>query len=74
MQKDTLKYDSLVVRPLPKWLTDQKSGLTAAQPPKDVIRNDRSLNISIVLTGIFVVLIVTFLTVVIIRKQKKQIL
>ena len=72
MQKDTVKYDSLAARPLPKWLTDQKSGLTAAQPPNDVIRKDRSLDISIALTGIFVVLIVTLLTVVIIRKQKKQ--
>lgn len=67
-----MTYDSLSARPLPKWLTDQKSGLTAVQPPKDVIRNDRSLDISIALTGIFVLLIVTLLTVVIIHNKKKQ--
>jgi lipopolysaccharide/colanic/teichoic acid biosynthesis glycosyltransferase len=71
MQEDSLKYDSLAARPLPKWLTDQKAGLTAAQPPKDVIRKDRSLDISFALTGIFVLLLVIFLTVLIIRKQKK---
>jgi heme/copper-type cytochrome/quinol oxidase subunit 2 len=77
MQPDTLAYDtlsnnSLDSRPLPKWLTDQKSGLTTIQPEKLVMREDHSLKISFIVTGIFIVVMVTILTLYFIRKQKKE--
>jgi hypothetical protein len=40
MQTDTLSYDSLDNRPLPKWLIDQKSGITTVQPEKLVMKED----------------------------------
>ena len=82
MQPDTLAYDSpeydsvaqdsLDSRPLPKWLLDQKSGLTTIQPEKLVMREDSSLQISFIVTGIFILVIVTILTLYFIRKQKNQ--
>jgi heme/copper-type cytochrome/quinol oxidase subunit 2 len=72
MQDDTLIYDSAAIRPLPKWLTDQKAGLTAARPPEIVIRDDKSLGISFALTGIFIIIVVAVLTVYITRKHKKN--
>jgi heme/copper-type cytochrome/quinol oxidase subunit 2 len=77
MQPDTLAYDTLSndapdSRPLPKWLTDQKSGLTTIQPEKLVMREDHSLKISFIVTGIFIVVMVTILTFYFIRKQKKE--
>ena len=77
MQPDTLAYDtlsndSLDSRPLPKWLVDQKSGLTTIQAEELVMREDNSLKISFVVTGIFILAFVTFLTIYFIRKHKKQ--
>ena len=77
MQPDTLAYDtlsndSLDSRPLPKWLVDQKSGLTTIQAEELVMREDNSLKISFVVTGIFILVFVTFLTIYFIRKHKKQ--
>ena len=77
MQPDTLAYDTLSndaldSRPLPKWLTDQKSGLTTIQPEKLVMREDHSLKISFIVTGIFIVVMVTILTFYFIRKHKKE--
>ena len=82
MQPDTLAYDSpesdsvaqdsLDSRPLPKWLIDQKSGLTTIQPEKIVMREDNSLKISFVVTGIFILVLVSVLTFYFIRKHKKQ--
>jgi len=72
MQDDTLTYDSAAVRPLPKWLTDQKAGLTAAQPEKIVIRDDKSLNISFILTVTLIIMVVAVLTVYLTRKHKKN--
>ena len=72
MQDDTLTYDSIAVRPLPKWLTDQKTGLTAAQPERIVIRDDKSLNISFLLTVILIIMVVSVLTVHFTRKHKKN--
>ena len=69
---DTLSYDTLDNRPLPKWLTDQKSGLTTIQPDKIVMREDHSLKISFIVTGIFILLMVTILTFYFIRKQNKE--
>jgi heme/copper-type cytochrome/quinol oxidase subunit 2 len=77
MQPDTLAYDtlsndSLDSRPLPKWLVDQKSGLTTIQAEELVMREDNSLKISFVVTGIFILVCVTLLTFYFIRKHKKQ--
>jgi len=82
MQPDTLAYDtlsndlvaqdSLDSRPLPKWLVDQKSGLTTIQAEELVMREDNSLKISFFVTGIFILAFVAFLTIYFIRKHKKQ--
>ncbi len=77
MQTDTLAYDTLSIdtldsRPLPKWLIDQKSGLTTIQPEKIVMREDNSLKISFVVTAIFIFVFVTLVTLYFIRKHKKQ--
>lgn len=77
MQPDTLAYDTLSndtldSRPLPKWLVDQKSGLTTIKAEEIVMREDNSLNISFVVTGIFILVFVTFLTFYFIRKHKNQ--
>ena len=72
MQNDTLPYDTLNNRPLPKWLIDQKSGLTTIQPQKIVIREDHSLKISFIATTIFILLVITILTVYILKKNKNQ--
>ena len=69
---DTLSNDSLDSRPLPKWLVDQKSGLTTVQAEELVMREDNSLKISFFVTGIFILAFVTFLTIYFIRKHKKQ--
>ncbi len=77
MQPDTLAYDTLSndtldSRPLPKWLVDQKSGLTTVQAEELVMREDNSLKISFFVTGIFILAFITFLTIYFIRKHKKQ--
>jgi len=77
MQNDTLAYDTsaygnLDSRPLPKWLTDQKEGLTAIQPEKIVMKEDNSLKISFTVTIIFIIFMVAFLTFYIIRKHKNK--
>jgi len=72
MDQDTIRYDSLDNRPLPKWLTDQKAGLNTYQPPKIVIKEDTSIDISLMLTGIFVFFIVILLTVIVLKKKKNN--
>ena len=77
MQPDTLAYDTLSndtldSRPLPKWLVDQKSGLTTIQAEELVMKEDNSLKISFFVTGIIILTFVTFLTIYFIRKHKKQ--
>jgi len=57
MQKDSLSYDSLDSRPLPKWLIDQKSGVTGFQPEEIEMKEDHSLEISFIITGVFIVLL-----------------
>lgn len=73
MQNDTLLYDTLNYRPLPKWLVDQKSGLNTIQPQKIVMREDNSLKISFLFTSIFILLAVSILTVYILKKPKDPI-
>jgi heme/copper-type cytochrome/quinol oxidase subunit 2 len=72
MQTDTLSYDSIDSRPLPKWLVDQKTGANTVQPEELVMKEDHSLNISIAVTVIFILLAVAILTLYINRKHKKQ--
>ena len=72
MEEDTLKYDSLKPRPLPKWLTDQRDGLNTYQPEKIEFKEDNSLNIAFVSTGIATLLIVVFLTVFLLLRNKKR--
>jgi len=72
MQNDTISCDTVAIRPLPKWLNDQKSGVNTIQPQKFTMKQDNSLRISIISTGLIILLAVTFLTVYIIRKHKDQ--
>ena len=73
MQDDTLQYDTLNNRPLPKWLIDQKAGLTTIQPHKIQLREDNSLKISFIVTAIFILLVISVLTVYILKKYKKKV-
>jgi len=72
MQQDTLSYDSLDNRPLPKWLIDQKSGVTGYQPEEMVMKEDHSLEISFIVTGVCIILLVIFITLYINKKHKNQ--
>ena len=72
MQQDTLSYDSLDSRPLPKWLIDQKSGVNTYQPEELVMKEDHSLEISFIVTGVFIVLLAIFITLYINKRHKNQ--
>ncbi len=72
MQQDTVTYDSLEARPLPKWLTDQRDGLNTYQPQKLEMKEDRTLQISIISTGVVILLTVAVLSIWMIRKNKKR--
>ncbi len=73
MQEDTLSYDSLDSRPLPKWLIDQKSGITTIEPEEIVMKEDHSLEISFIVTGVFIILLVAFITLYLNKKRKNQV-
>jgi len=73
MQNDTISYDTLNNRPLPKWLIDQKEGMNTIQPQKIVMREDNSLKISFIVTSIFILLAVAILTVYFLKKHKNQV-
>ena len=70
MLTDTISYDSISNRPLPKWLTDQKEGLTTIQPPKIEMKEDNSLKISFIATSVFILLTIIIITVFIIKREK----
>lgn len=72
MQQDTLSYDSLNSRPLPKWLIDQKSGVNTFQPEELLMKEDHSLEISFIVTGAIIVLLAIFITLYINKKHKNQ--
>jgi len=72
MQQDTLSYDSLESRPLPKWLIDQKSGVTEYQPEELVMKEDHSLEISFIVTGVFIILLAALITLYLNNKHKNQ--
>ncbi len=71
MEQDTVIYDSLENRPLPKWLTDQRDGLNKYQPEILEMKEDKSLEISFAVTGTIILLIVIFLTIYVVRKNRK---
>jgi len=73
MEQDTIKYDSLDARPLPKWLTDQRDGLNTYQPQKLEMKDDRSLQISLISTGLVILITLVILTFYFLRKNKKDI-
>ena len=72
MREDSIVVDSLEIRPLPKWLTDRKEGLTTYKPRQIIIKEDNSLRNSIIVTGLVVVLVVVVLSIYIkgINKRK----
>ena len=72
MRQDTVTYDSLDARPLPKWLTDQRDGLNTYQPEKLEMKEDRTLQISLISTGVVIILTVVILTIWFLRKNKKR--
>ncbi len=72
MVRDTIAYDSIAKRPLPKWLTDQRDGLNTIQPVKMEMKADRSLNVSFALTGAIILIAIAILTIYILRKKKKH--
>jgi hypothetical protein len=71
MQNDTIRIDS-VTRPLPKWLINQKEGLTTLQPQNSVIREDNSLKISFLVTLLLIILILIISTTFVLKKYKKN--
>ena len=73
MQTDTIRYDTLNNRPLPKWLIDQKEGLTTIQAQKIEMREDNSLRISFIITALLILLAVAISTVYIIKKHRNKV-
>lgn len=72
MRQDTIGYDSLEARPLPKWLTDQREGLNTYQPEVREMKEDHSLSISLISTGAVIFLTILFLTIWFLKKNKKR--
>lgn len=72
MDNDTIAYDSIAERPLPKWLTDQRDGLNSVQPVTMVMKEDKSLSVSFAITGAVILLTITILTIYILRKKKNN--
>ena len=71
MKQDTVGYDSLEARPLPKWLTEQRDGLNTYQPQKLEMKEDHSLKISLISTATVILITVVILTIYFLRKNKK---
>jgi heme/copper-type cytochrome/quinol oxidase subunit 2 len=72
MTQDTVTYDSVNSRPLPKWLTDQRDGLNTYQPERLEMKEDRTLQISLISTGAVIILTIVFLTIWFLRKNKNR--
>ncbi len=72
MQDDTISYDTVNSRRLPKWLTDQKEGLTTIQPQKIEMKDDNSLKISFIATFAVILLTVGVLTLFVVKKIKSK--
>jgi heme/copper-type cytochrome/quinol oxidase subunit 2 len=73
MKQDTIGYDSLEARPLPKWLTNQRDGLNTYQPQQLEMKEDHSLQISLISTGIVILITVLILTIYFLRKNKRSV-
>lgn len=71
-EQDSLLYDTVSGRPLPGWLVRQKQGLNTYTPEKMVMKEDKSLQISAIVTGLVIILIVILLTVYFFKKTKKE--
>lgn len=72
MEQGSIQNDSLSIRPLPDWLTSQRDGLNAYQPVKVIMKEDHSLQLSLEITGAFIVFAVTILTFFVLKKNRKQ--
>jgi heme/copper-type cytochrome/quinol oxidase subunit 2 len=72
MEQDATGYDSLTIRPLPKWLTDQRDSLNIVRPVKLQMKEDNSLGVSFFITGVIIFLIITILTIYILKKNKNK--
>jgi heme/copper-type cytochrome/quinol oxidase subunit 2 len=72
MQNDSISYDSINKRPLPKWLTDQKEGTNTIQPQKIEMREDNSLKISFIITAFLILLAVTVSTIYVLKKFRNK--
>jgi hypothetical protein len=70
MDQDTSRYKSPDDRPLPKWLTDQRDGLNQYQPEILEMKDDRSLEVSFIVTGVVILMIVAFFTILVLRKKR----
>lgn len=73
MRNDTIGYDSLEARPLPKWLTDQRDGLNYYQPEVLEMKDDHSLTASVMATGLLILVTLAFLTIYFTYKNRKKI-
>ncbi len=72
MDQDSLNYDTIPERPLPKWLTDQRDGINTIKPVMKEIRDDRSLETSFMITGFIILLTLIVMTIIIVRKNRKN--
>jgi heme/copper-type cytochrome/quinol oxidase subunit 2 len=72
MQRDSLILDTLNNRPLPKWLTDRKTGITTIQSKKIELKEDKSLTISFTVTVAFIFLVVLILSLYFLKKHNKK--
>lgn len=72
MNQDTSGYKSPDDRPLPKWLTDQRNGLNRYQPEILEMKDDKSLEVSFIITGVVILIIVAFFTIVVLRKKRNM--
>ena len=70
MKQDTIRYDSLDNRPLPRWLTDQKAQSQLLEDKESFIREDHSLYISLGVTIFSVLVLVLLFTFRIIKRKK----
>jgi hypothetical protein len=72
MDQDSLKYDSLGNRRLPLWLIRQKDGLNTFQPEKIEMKQDKSLQVSFIATGIIILLIISILTAYVLKSFNRK--
>jgi len=72
MVQDSAGYDSLDMRPLPKWLTDQRDGLNTYQSEILEMKDDNSLQISVIITAVIILTALVLLTVYFIYRNKKK--